>query len=46
MPPELLYPLLASMFAMLLFYGYLMLLRWQMEENQDQLHEALAQEVN
>ena len=43
MPPELLYPLLASMFAMLLFYGYLMLLRWQMEENQDQLHEALAQ---
>ena len=46
MPPELLYPLLASMFAMLLFYGYLVLLRWQMEENQDQLHEALAQEVN
>ena len=46
MPPELLYPLLASMFAMLLFYGYLMLLRWQMEENQDQLQEALAQEVN
>jgi len=46
MPPELLYPLLASMFAMLLFYGYLMLLRWQMEENQDRLHEALAQEVN
>ena len=46
MPPELLYPLLASMFAMLLFYGYLMLLRWQMEENHDQLHEALAQEVN
>ena len=46
MPPELLYPLLASMFAMLLFYGYLMLLRWQMEENQDQLHEALAQEVD
>ena len=46
MPPELRYPLLASMFAMLLFYGYLMLLRWQMEENQDQLHEALAQEVN
>ena len=46
MPPELLYPLLASMFAMLLFYGYLMLLRWQMEENQEQLHEALAQEVN
>ena len=46
MPPELLYPLLASMLAMLLFYGYLMLLRWQMEENQDQLHEALAQEVN
>ena len=44
MPPELLYPLLASMFAMLLFYGYLLLLRWQMEENQDQLHEALAQE--
>lgn len=46
MPPELLYPLLASMFAMLLFYGYLVLLRWQMEENQDQLHEALVQEVN
>ena len=46
MPPELLYPLLASMFAMLLFYGYLMLLRWQMEENQDQLYEALAQEVS
>ena len=46
MPQELLYPLLASMFAMLLFYGYLLLLRWQMEENQDQLHEALAQEVN
>ena len=46
MPPELLYPLLASMLAMLLFYGYLMLLRWQMEENPDQLHEALAQEVN
>ncbi len=46
MPPELLYPLLACMFAMLLFYGYLLLLRWQMEENQDQLHEALAQEVS
>ena len=46
MPPELLYPLLASMFAMLLFYGYLLLLRWQMEENQDQLHEALAQEIS
>ena len=46
MPPELLYPLLASMLAMLRVYGYLMLLRWQMEENQDQLHEALAQEVN
>ena len=46
MPPELLYPLLASMFAMLLFYGYLLLLRWQMEENQDQLYEALAQEVS
>ena len=46
MPSELLYPLLACMFAMLLFYGYLLLLRWQMEENQDQLHEALAQEVN
>ena len=46
MPPELLYPLLASMFAMLLFYGYLLLLRWQMEENQDQFHEALAQEVS
>ena len=45
MPSELLYPLLACMFAMLLFYGYLLLLRWQMEENQDQLHEALAQEV-
>lgn len=46
MPSELLYPLLACMFAMLLFYGYLLLLRWQMEENQDQLHEALAQELN
>ncbi len=46
MPSELLYPLLACMFAMLLFYGYLLLLRWQMEENQDQLHEAIAQEVN
>ena len=46
MPPELLFPLLACMFAMLLFYGYLLLLRWQMEENQDQLHEALAQEVS
>lgn len=46
MPPELLYPLLACMFAMLLFYGYLLLLRWQMEENQDQLHGALAQEVS
>ena len=45
MPTELLYPLLASMFAMLLFYGYLLLLRWQMEENQDQLHEELAQGV-
>ena len=46
MPSELLYPLLACMFAMLLFYGYLLLLRWQMEENQDQLHAALAQEVS
>ena len=45
MPTELLYPLLASMFAMLLFYGYLLLLRWQMEEIQDQLHEELAQGV-
>ena len=45
MPTELLYPLLASMFAMLIFYGYLLLLRWQMEENQDKLYEALGQEA-
>ena len=45
MPTELLYPLLASMFAMLIFYGYLLLLRWQMEENQDKLYEARGQEA-
>lgn len=44
MPPELLNPLLACMFAMLLFYGYLLLLRWQMEESHDHLQETLAQD--
>jgi heme exporter protein C len=44
MPPELLYPLIGCMLAMLLFYGYLLLLRWQMEDTHDQLQEAMAQE--
>jgi len=42
MPTELLLPLLATMMAMLLFYGYLLLLRIQMEQRYHRLQETLA----
>ncbi|MGA1597806.1 MAG: heme ABC transporter permease CcmC [bacterium] len=42
MPPELLYPLLACMGAMLLFYVFLLLLRTRTEELHDELQEQLA----
>ncbi len=42
MPTELLLPLLATMIAMLLFYGYLLFLRIQMEQRYHTLQEILA----
>ena len=43
MPPELLYPLLASTLVMLAFYLYLMLLRYQTEKRTDRLNQLLAE---
>ena len=43
MPPELLYPLLASTLVMLAFYLYLLLLRYQTEKRTDRLNELLAE---
>ncbi len=42
MPPELLYPLLTCMGAMLVFYVFLLLLRTKTEELHDELQEQLA----
>ncbi len=43
MPQELLYPLLASTLVMLLFYLYLLLLRYQTEKHTDKLNQLLAE---
>ena len=43
MPPELLYPLLASTLVMLAFYLYLLLLRYQTEKCTDRLNQLLAE---
>ena len=43
MPPELLYPLLASTLVMLAFYLYLLLLRYQTEKRTDRLNQLLAE---
>jgi len=43
MPPELLYPLLASTLVMLSFYLYLLLLRYQTEKRTDRLNQLLAE---
>ncbi len=42
MPPELLYPLLTCMGAMLVFYVFLLLLRTKTEELHDELQEQIA----
>ncbi len=44
MPPELLYPLLGCMLALLIFYAYLLCLRVQVEQRHQGLQEILAQE--
>lgn len=44
MPPELLWPLLASMGAMLILYVYLLLLRLEMEKRYHTLQETLARQ--
>ena len=41
--PELLNPLIASTIVMLLFYLYLLLLRYQTEIRREQLHQLLAE---
>jgi len=46
MPPELLYPLLASTLVMLAFYLYLLLLRYQTEKRTDRLNQLLAETQN
>ena len=46
MPPELLYPLLASTLVMLAFYLYLLLLRYQTEKSTDRLNQLLAETQN
>jgi heme exporter protein C len=43
-PDELLYPLLATMMAMLLFYLFLLQLRCRMETSQDELKQLMAQD--
>jgi hypothetical protein len=40
----LLYPLLATMMAMLLFYLFLLQLRYRMETSQDELKQLMAQD--
>ena len=45
-PPELLYPLLASTLVMLVFYLYLLLLRYQSEKSTDRLTQLLAETQN
>ena len=42
-PDELLYPLLATMLVMLLFYFFLLQLRYRVEASQDELNLLLAQ---
>ena len=42
-PPDLLYPLLASTLVMLAFYLYLLLLRYQTEKRTDRLNQLLAE---
>ena len=42
-PPELLYPLLASTLVMLAFYLYLLLLRYQTEKSTDRLNQLHAE---
>jgi ABC-type transport system involved in cytochrome c biogenesis, permease component len=42
MPPELLYPLIASAVVMLVFYLYLLLLRFQTEKRRERLNILLA----
>ena len=46
MPPELLYPLMASTLVMLAFYLYLLLLRYQTENSTDRLNQLLAETQN
>ncbi|MEC9296059.1 MAG: cytochrome c biogenesis protein CcsA [SAR324 cluster bacterium] len=46
MPPELLYPLMASTLVMLAFYLYLLLLRYQTEKRTDRLNQLLAETQN
>jgi Flp pilus assembly protein TadB len=43
MPSELLYPLLATIFVMLAFYLFLLLLRFQTEKRIDTLNQLLAE---
>ncbi len=43
MPPELLYPLVASVLAMFILYAYLLVLRLQTEQIKDKYHRQLAQ---
>ena len=43
MPPELLYPLLASTLVMLVFYLYLLVLRYQTEKRTDRLNLLLSE---
>ena len=43
MPPELLYPLLASTLVMLAFYLYLLVLRYQTEKRTDRLNQLLSE---
>ena len=43
MPTELLYPLMVSIFVMLIFYLYLLLLRYKAEQQQDRLNQLLAE---
>ena len=46
MPPELLYPLIASVFAMFIVYVYLLVLRIQAEQKKDQYYQQLYQLQN
>jgi len=46
MPPELLYPLIASAVVMLVFYLYLLLLRLQTEKRRETLNQLLEEIQN